>query len=323
MTFSLKEIYKDYFNIGAAVNPPVIQSHKDLILQHFNSLTCENEMKFGNIHPEENRYNFEPADKVYSFAKENNMLLRGHTLVWHWEIPEWLFKDADRETALARLDEHTRVLAERYPDIYGWDVLNEGIDDKDGFLLRQDTPWLKTVGEDYFERVFEIAGKHLKDTTLFYNDYNEFDPVKREKYIRKIKEMQKAGAPVSGIGLQCHLGLNHAVNFDEFKQGMEDYAKLGLKIHITELDVSLYPMEDKEMHTAPTFEEYKTQVNVYKELFKVLREYKKEIETVTFWGAADDVTWLNYITTPHRKNGCLLFDEEHNPKEAFYAICDF
>lgn len=321
MTFSLKEIYKDYFNIGAAVNPPVIESHRDLILQHFNSLTCENEMKFGNIHPEENRYNFEPADKVYSFAKENNMLIRGHTLVWHWEIPRWLFRNTSRETALARLEEHTGTLAERYPDIYAWDVLNEGLDDKEG--LYRNTPWLETVGEDYFEKVFETAGKCLKNAALFYNDYNEFDPVKREKYIRKIKEMKKAGAPVSGVGLQCHLGLNHAVDFGEFRRGMEDYAKLGLKIHITELDVSLYPMEDKEIHTAPTFEQYKQQVKVYKELFKVLREYKNEIETVTFWGAADDVTWLNFFPVKGRKNGGLLFDEEHEPKEAFYAICDF
>ena len=321
MKFSLREIYKDYFNIGAAVNPPVIESHKELILQHFNSLTCENEMKFGNIHPEENRYNFEPADKVYNFAKENNMLIRGHALVWHWEIPEWLFQNTSREIALARLEEHTKTLAERYPDIYAWDVLNEGLND--GEELYRNTPWLETVGEDYFEKVFETAGKCLKNAALFYNDYNEFDPIKREKYIRKIKEMRKAGAPVSGVGLQCHLGLNHAVDFGEFRRGMEEYAKLGLKIHITELDVSLYPMEDKDIHTAPTFEQYKQQVKVYKELFKVLREYRNEIETVTFWGAADDVTWLNYFPVKGRKNGGLLFDEEHEPKEAIYAICDF
>ena len=321
MKFSLKEIYKDYFNIGAAVNPPVIETHKDLILQHFNSLTCENEMKFGNIHPEENRYDFEPADKVYSFARENGLMIRGHALVWHQEVPQWLFMNTSRETALARLEEHTKTLAERYPDIYAWDVLNEGLDDRDGFY--RNTPWLETVGEDYFEKVFETAGKHLKNAALFYNDYNEFDPKKQEKYIRKIKEMRKAGAPVSGVGLQCHLGLNHAVDLGEFKRGMEEYAKLGLKIHITELDVSLYPFEDKEMHTAPTFEQYKQQVRVYKELFKVLREYKNEIETVTFWGAADDVTWLNYFPVKGRTNGGLLFDEEHEPKEAFYAVCDF
>ena len=321
MKFSLKEIYKDYFNIGAAVNPPVIETHKDLILQHFNSLTCENEMKFGNIHPEENRYDFEPADKVYSFARENGLMIRGHALVWHQEVPQWLFMNTSRETALARLEEHTKTLAERYPDIYAWDVLNEGLDDRDGFY--RNTPWLETVGEDYFEKVFETAGKHLKNVALFYNDYNEFDPKKQEKYIRKIKEMRKAGAPVSGVGLQCHLGLNHAVDFREFKRGMEEYAKLGLKIHITELDVSLYPFEDKELHTAPTFEQYKQQVRVYKELFKVFREYRNEIETVTFWGAADDVTWLNYFPVKGRKNGGLLFDEEHEPKEAFYAICDF
>ena len=322
MQFSLKEIYKDYFNIGAAVNPASIKSHKDLILKHFNSLTCENEMKFGNIHPEEKKYNFAPADKVYDFAKKNGLMLRGHTFVWHWEVPKWLFEGADRETALARLDTHIKALTDRYPDIYAWDVINEGIDDRDD-VLRKKTPWFETVGKDYFERVYEIAAKHLPGSVLFYNDYNEFDPVKRDKIIKKIKSIQKAGIPISGVGLQCHLGFNHEAQFDEMKKGLEKYAALGIKIHITELDVSNYPFDDKKKHQKPTFDQYKKQVLVYREFFKILRQYKNEIETVTFWGAADDVSWLNYCPVKGRKNGGLLFDENQQPKEAFYAICDF
>lgn len=321
MQFSLKDIYKDYFLIGAAVNPESVVSHRELILKHFNSITCENEMKFGIIHPHENEYKFDDADLIYRFAMDNGIAVRGHNFVWHYEVPDWLFDGADRDIALARLDAHIKILSERYPEIYCWDCINEGIDDHEAYLRK--TLWLDTVGEDYFERVFETAAKYLSGKTLFYNDYNEFDPVKRDKYINKIKSMLADGIPVSGVGLQCHLGLNHAVNFDEIKRGIELYAGLGLKLHITELDVSLYPYDDREIHTQPTFEEYKRQTGVYKDIFKIFREYSREIEAVTFWGASDAVTWLNYFPVSGRKNGGLLFDEEQRCKECFYAICDF
>lgn len=322
MRLSLKEIYKDYFMIGAAVSADSLDSHKELILKHFNSITCENAMKFGIIHPHKEKYSFEDADKIYGFSRSNNIAVRGHNFVWHQEVPDWLFENADRDQLLNVLDEHIRTVTERYPDIYCWDVINEGIDDGREEFFRK-TPWLETVGEDYFEKAFLTAEKHLEGKTLFYNDYNEFDPVKRDKYINLITRLKAEGVPVSGVGLQCHLGLNHAFDLDEIKSGIELYARLGMKIHITELDVSLYPYEDREMHTEPTFEEYKRQAQTYRSIFKIFREYKSEIEAVTFWGVSDDVCWLNYFPVKGRKNGGLLFDENQNPKECFYAVCDF
>lgn len=322
MQFSLKDIYKDYFMIGAAVSADSLDSHKELILKHFNSITCENAMKFGNIHPKRDEYSFADADKIYSFARSNGIAVRGHNFVWHWEIPDWLFENADKERILNDLDWHIRTLAERYPDIYGWDVINEGLDDGKEEFFRKKSPWFETFGEDYFKIAFETAGKYLKGKTLFYNDYNEFDPVKRDKLIALVKKLRAEGAPVSGVGLQCHLGLNHAFDLDEVKRGIELYAGLGLKLHITELDVSLYPFEDKEAHTEPTFKEYKRQAEVYRSVFRIFREYKNEIEAVTLWGVSDDISWLNYIPVK-RKNGGLLFDEEQRAKECFYAVCDF
>lgn len=321
MEISLKEVYKDYFKIGAAVNIESVDTCKDLILKHFNSITCENAMKFDATEPEEGKFTFADADKIYGFARANNIPVRGHNFVWHWAYPEWLFKDADRETLLRRLENHVKAMAERYPDIYCWDCINEGIlDDKDGYLRK--TQWLEIVGEDYFNEAFKIAAKYINGA-LFYNDYNEFDPIKREKIIRKVNEIRDSGARIDGIGLQCHLNLNHNVDFDEIKRGIEDYAKLDYKLQITEHDVSNYARDDNEMHDSITFEQYKRQTKVFKEFFKILREYKNEIETVTFWGTADDTCWLNYFPVKGRKNGGLLFDENHEPKEGFYAICDF
>ena len=321
MQFSLKDIYKDYFMIGAAVSADSLDSHKELILKHFNSITCENAMKFGMIHPQSNKYSFEDADKIYGFARSNNIAVRGHNFVWHQEVPGWLFENKDKERLMNVLDEHIKAISERYPDIYCWDVINEGIDDGKKDFFRK-TPWLEAFGEDYFKIAFETAEKYLKGKTLFYNDYNEFDPLKRDKYISLVNKLRAGGVPVSGVGLQCHLGLNHAFDLDEIKIGIEQYAKLDLKLHITELDVSLYPFEDKEIHTKPTFDEYKKQVEIYRSIFKIFREYKNEIEAVTFWGVSDDISWLNYFPVK-RKNGGLLFDEEQRAKECFYAVCDF
>lgn len=320
MEFSLKEVYKDYFKIGAAVNTENVDTCKDLIIKHFNSITCENAMKFADTEPEEGRFTFEAADKIYGFAKANNIPVRGHNFVWHRAVPDWLFKNTDREGLLRRLENHIKTVAEKYPDIYCWDCINEGIDDHDGYL--RNTPWLETVGADYFVKAFEIAAKYIS-APLFYNDYNEFDPIKRKKIIKKVREIKSMGARIDGIGLQCHLGLNLEFDPDEVKRGIEEFAELGFRLQITEHDVSNYPYADREMHTAPTFEEYKRQTRIFKEFFGILREYGNEIEAVTFWGVADDTSWLNYFPVRGRKNGGLLFDEEHEPKESFYAICDF
>lgn len=320
MELSLKEIYKDYFKIGAAVNVENADTCRDLILKHFNSITCENAMKFADTEPEEGKFTFESADKIYNLARKNNIEVRGHNFVWHQAVPDWLFENCTGEILLQRLDNHIRKVTERYPDIYCWDCINEGIDDGAEYLRK--TPWLEIIGEDYFEKVFETAAKYVKKP-LFYNDYNEFDPEKRKKIIKKVTELKEKDVPIGGLGLQCHLALNHNVDFEEMKRGMEEYAKMGLPLQITEHDVSNYPYNDREMHLAPTFEEYKRQAKTFGEFFKILREYKDCIETVTFWGVADDTCWLNYFPVRGRKNGGLLFDEEHQPKECFYAICDF
>lgn len=317
----LKDVYKDYFKIGASIGENDIKTHKDIILAHFNTLTCENAMKFGNVRPAEDEYDFAAADKIYDFAEENGIPLRGHNFVWHQEFPEWMEKYTGRKQLLERLEKHIKAMAERYENIYCWDVVNEAVSDGEDYM--RNTHWLAYVGDDYLEQAFELAHKHLGDKLIFYNDYNEFDPQKRAKIIKRVKQLLKNGAPISGIGLQCHLGLNFDANYDEARRSIEEYAKLGLKIQVTEMDVSLYPYEDREMHEKPTFEQYKKQTDIYRNMFKIFREYKDEIDAVTFWCCADDVTWLNNFPVEGRKNGATLFDEDHMPKECFYAICDF
>jgi len=183
---SLHKEYEDYFLMGAAVNPLTIKYQKDLIIKHFNSLTAENEMKFESLQAEEGTFTFDQADQLLSFANEYGKKVRGHTLVWHNQTPDWVFTNKngnpiDRYTLLERMKTHISTVMERYKgQIYSWDVVNEAVSDSGDNLLR-DSKWKDIVGEDFIDKAFEYA--HLADPNalLFYNDYNESNPEKREK----------------------------------------------------------------------------------------------------------------------------------------------
>lgn len=319
---SLKEKYKDYFHIGASVSNQVIHTHSKLLKEHFNSITCENEMKYSSVCNEEGEYDFTKADEIAAFAKENNMFLRGHTLVWHNQTPKWIFENADKEILLKRLENHITKIGNRYKDsVYCWDVVNEAIEDKTEIILRE-SPWPQILGEDFMEQVFTLTKEILPEKKLFYNDYNETDPNKSIKIYNAIKSMKEKGVPIEGLGMQLH-GSIHYPSLDELKKALELYASLQISIHITELDISVYDFNDKSGFVAPSKEILEKQAQVYGDFFKVFRDYKDVIESVTTWGVADDYTWLDNFPVRNRKNWPLLFDENHQPKEALLRILDF
>ncbi|NLO08808.1 MAG: endo-1,4-beta-xylanase [Clostridiales bacterium] len=318
----LKDKYKDYFKIGAAVNYRTVDTHKDLLIKHFNSITCENETKYDNLQKEENNYSFDHADRILGFAKDNNMFMRGHTFVWHNQTPDWVFKDATRDILLDRMKNHMTHVGKRYEkDFYCWDVVNEAIEDK-GHMFYRKSPWIDIIGEDFMDLAFTYAKEILPEADLYYNDYNESNFPKRDKIYRAVKDMLDRGVPVDGIGLQCHWNI-YSPSMDDFKRAMEQYAKLGIKIQVTEMDISLYEFKDDSKLDKPSSELISRQTALYREGFKILRDYKDIVDTVTLWGVADDETWLDYFPVKDRKNWPLLFDEAHEPKEALYAIMDF
>ncbi|MDF2987341.1 MAG: endo,4-beta-xylanase [Eubacterium sp.] len=188
MSKSLWETYNEYFPVGAAVTPLSIQTHRELIVKHFSSVTPENQMKPENLHPSEYIYDFEQGDIIADFALQNNMWLRGHTLVWHNQTPVWFFKDgekpATRRLALKRMREHIFTVMGHYKGLtYAWDVVNEAVTDRAEAPLLRQTPWLEAVGEDYLVQAFKFAAEADPDAKLFYNDYNECDPAKSKKYM--------------------------------------------------------------------------------------------------------------------------------------------
>ncbi len=318
----LKDKYKDYFKIGAAVNNRTIDTHKGLLIKHFNSITCENETKFDALQSEENNYSFDKADSIIEFANDNNMFMRGHTLIWHNQTPEWVFKNATRDVLLERMKNHITTVGEKYKnDFYCWDVVNEAIEDKQDMFYRV-SPWSEIIGENFMDFAFRYAKEILPETDLYYNDYNESNYPKRDKIYKAVKDMLDREVPVDGIGLQCHWNI-YSPTMDDFKRAMEQYAKLGLKIQVTEMDVSVFEFQDQTRLDKPSLELLKKQADYYKEAFKILRDYRDIVDTVTLWGVADDKTWLDYFPVENRKNWPLLFDEKHEPKEALYSIMDF
>ncbi len=333
-TKGLKDYYQSYFPIGVAVSPQLLKSaDAKLILQQFNSMTPENVMKPGPIHPAEDRYNWAPADEIVEFAQANHLKVRGHTLCWHQQTGDWFFKDANgnpvsKEILLKRLKDHITNVVTRYKGkIYAWDVVNEAIADDSTQFLR-DTEWYKICGEDFIAKAFEYAHEADPDAQLFYNDYNSERPEKAERIYRLLKKLVDAKVPINGVGLQGHWSIFEPKE-SELRSAIEKFSSLGLKVQITELDVSVYKWEKFDRDRKPgeegvfTPELEQQQIEKYKMAFKVFRDYKNVISGITFWNLSDKYTWLDNFPVKGRKNFPLLFDVNLKPKKVFWEVVKF
>ncbi len=331
----LKDYYAGYFPIGVAVSPFALKTDEaKLIVQQFNSLTPENAMKMGPIHPKENEYYWKDADSIVAFAQRNGIRVRGHNLCWHNQTPSWLFVDNKGDTVskavlLQRLKEHITTVVNRYKGkVYAWDVVNEAISDKPDEYLRP-SAWLKICGEEYIAKAFEYAHEADPDAVLFYNDYNEISPVKRAKIIRLLKSLKDAGVPINGVGLQAHWAINEPSR-EQLDSTIQQFAALGLKVQITELDISVYPKEHQararkteDADTAFSQEKEAKQMEVYKMAFELFRKYRNVISGVTFWNIADRYSWLDNFPVQNRKDYPLLFDKNLHPKKAYWEVVNF
>jgi endo-1,4-beta-xylanase len=329
----LKDYYKDYFLMGAAVTPRSLHGEDSvLIVNQFNSLTAENAMKMGPIHPKENEYYWKGADSIVAFAKKHRLKMRGHTLCWHTQVPNWIFKTEQgdtvtKEVLLQRLKDHITTVVNRYKgNIYAWDVVNEVIDDNDSIFFRK-TAWYKITGEDFIAKAFEYAHAADPKAILFYNDYNTENPKKRDKIFQMVKKLKDAGVPIHGVGLQGHWSINNPTQ-QELEKSIQMFSSLGLQVQITELDVSVYTgrqggqMIQGQRDTSATFtpEMEQLQREKYKMAFEVFRKYRDKITGVTFWNVSDRYSWLD---RRGRKNFPLLFDTNRQPKKAYWEVVNF
>ena len=344
---SLAALYRAYFPIGAAVEPQTLVTQRDLLTAQVNSLVAENQMKWERIHPRSGNsassYNFYGADAIVAFAKEHGMRLRGHVLVWHQQCPRWVFRGAKgtatREEVLERMRDHITTLLGRFKGaVSAWDVVNEAVSDSGTW--RVDSPWFQAAGDDedgdgipdYIVKAFEFARSADPTAKLFYNDYNIETGEKLEKAFILVKALKEKGL-IDGVGIQGHWSI-YSPDAETVRRAIERFASLGLDVEITELDLSVYRWGDSSSLAELPPDLQRKQAARYGALFKVFREEsgegdasagsgKGKLTGVTFWGIADDHTWLDTFPVPGRKDWPLLFDTAHQPKEAFRAVAQW
>jgi endo-1,4-beta-xylanase len=335
---SLKDAYKKYFYIGAALNTAQIEEKEPnaaiLVPQQFSSITSENIMKAEVIHPEWDKYNFDLADKFVAYGKKNNMFVVGHTFVWHSQLPSFINSNISSDSLLLFITNHINTVGKRYSGkVHSWDVVNEALNE-DGTMRK--SIFLEKLGEDYIVKAFQLAAKADPKAELYYNDYNIEQPLKRAGVIALIKKLKASGTKIDGIGIQAHWSIN-GPPLNDVENSIKEFAALGLKVSFTELDLTALPNPwdlvgadvNQNYQNNPTLDPYtkglpdSMQVKLakgYEDLFKLFIKYKKNIERVTFWGVNDGQSWLNYWPINGRTNYPLFFDRNFKPKLAFKKV---
>ena len=336
---ALQQAAGDRMLIGAAVSANELDNPQlaTLIAEQFGCITAGNEFKPESLQREPGTFMFESADRIAEFAQQHNMKMIGHTLLWHNQAPAWLFVDQNkhplpREQALANLKTHIQTVVKHFAGkVIGWDVVNEGISDKDDEYLR-DTPARRAIGDDYILKAFEFAHAADPNVQLYYNDYNIENPGKREKALRLIGQIKSAGLRIDAVGIQGHWLLNFA-EAKVIDEAITAFSTAGVKVMITELDVDMLPRKaagaDITAVEKQGLDPYKQGLpdemqqklaERYAELFKVFANHRGELTRVTLWGVSDANTWLNNWPVRGRTNHPMLWDRQLRPKPALAAV---
>ena len=333
----LKDAYKDYFTIGVAVNQTNVTdpAQIEIIKKQFNSVTAENDWKPGEIHPKEGVWNFEKADKIANFCRENGIKMRGHCLCWHSQFADWMFTDkkgkpVKKEVFYERLRDHIHTVVNRYKDVvYAWDVVNEAIADDNMMFRPGATPspyrqskHFQLCGDEFIAKAFEFAREADPTGVLIYNDYSTVDPGKRERIYTMVKKMKDAGVPIDGIGMQGHYNI-YFPDEEALDKAISRFSEIVNTIHITELDLrtnmesggQLMFSRGEAKPQAPYIATI--QEDQYNRIFKVFRKHKDVIKNVTFWNLSDKDSWLGVNNHP------LPFDENFKAKRSLAVIRDF
>jgi len=342
---ALKAVFKNDFYIGAALSLDQISGKEPeaiaLVEKHFNSITPENILKWEEVHPQPDRYNFEPADRYVAFGEKHQMHIIGHTLVWFHQTPDWVFQDKagralGRAALLERMRDHIFTVMGRYRGrIHGWDVVNEAIM-ADGSFRK--SKWLEIIGEDYVQKAFEFARQADPQAELYYNEYDfEYRP-KRETVIRLVRNLQAKGCRIDGVGIQGHWFLDFP-QINDLEAYVLELARMKLKLMITELDIGVVPfchldsakvdLSSFDAETQKKLNPYPNglpeavqheQAKRYGELFSFFRKHRDKFSRVTFWGVHDGQTWRSYLPITGRTDYPMLFDRDCRPKPAYDAV---
>lgn len=335
----LKDIFKEDFLIGAALNAGEIEgwdkAGREVLKTHFNSIVAENCMKSEEIHPQEDVYDFELADKFVALGEANGMFIIGHCLVWHSQLAKWFAYDSEGnyvtpEVLKQRMKDHITTIVTRYKGrIHGWDVVNEAIVE-DGSYRK--SPFYEILGEEFIPLAFQYAHEADPDAELYLNDYGMNVPGRRDAYVRLINDLKSRGLRIDAIGMQGHMGMDYP-DVNQFEESILAFAGTGCKVMITEWDMSALPTVNRGANVSDT-EEYKAALNPYpdglpeevsakwnarmKLFMDLFLKHSDKISRVTAWGISDDDSWKNGWPVKGRTDYPLLFDRSLQPKAFLY-----
>lgn len=342
---SLADVYRPYFKIGTAIMASNLSSKPfmGLVEKHFNeSITFGNELKPDFVldkaatlaYMEANggdqtnpQISLTNAKALLNYCRDNNIPVRGHTLVWHSQTPDWFFKEnfsddgdwVSKEVMIQRMENYIKnvmeALAEQYPTVnfYAWDVVNEAWTDGgqprtagSNNTSNGNSAWVQVFGDNSFiEYAFKFARQYAPEgCKLYYNDYNEYIDGKTNAICEMATDLKAKGL-IDGIGMQSHLATNFP-SAAQYKKALAKFAALGLDIQVTELDITTSDTSEAGLET---------QAQVYSDIMDALVEYSDSISAVIFWGVTDDQSW-------RASQLPLLFDKDFKAKPAYYAIVD-
>lgn len=333
----LKDVFKDKFLIGVSMNRSQIMGDdtigNNLIVKHFNSIVADNCMKSEIVQPLEGVFDFSLADRFVKFGRKHKMYIIGHTLVWHSQVPNWFFVDSkgntvSREVLISRMRNHIQTLMKRYKGkVKGWDVVNEAINDDGSW---RQSPFYTIIGKEYVKLAFQFAHEADPKAQLYYNDYNMEKEGRRNTVVKMVKELQQQGIKIDAIGMQSHLTMDYPT-LDAFEESVKAFSSLGVKVMITELDLTVLPFPKNEISADVSLNfKYDATLNPYingltdsasvafenriEAFFKLFIKYKNEISRVTVWGLSDKDSWKNDFPIRGRTDYPLLFDRNYAPK---------
>ena len=335
---TLKEVFSEHnMKVGTCLTSSMIdrKNTNKIILTEFNSVTMENSMKPDAILSQKKSQekgsiviNFNSdAIKMMDWAKKHNFSMRGHTLIWYSQTPEWIFhkdfdtsKDlVDRDEMLSRMETLIRKTFEEidnlgYTDIfYAYDVVNEAW--MENGTMRKNL-WSDVIGDDYLWYAFYYANKYAPESIdLYYNDYNE--QMKTQTLIDFVNTLvdEDGNYLIDGVGFQAHLYTSD--NLEQYFKTVDAVGATGLKIQLTELDVCLGKYQSP---LKATDENLRKQGKFYYELINGLFERVDsgaiKMDALTFWGFADSLSW-------RREYSPLLYNSSFDTKYAFYGALQY
>lgn len=319
--------------VGTAVDAAQLGSNKaytGIVADQFSVVTAENAMKWDAVEPTQGVYNWKPADDLVKFAQRNGQAVRGHTLMWHNQIPSWLstgvangsITDAQLRDILHKhvTDEVTHFKGK----VWQWDVVNEVFANSwetpqaDG--LNADDLWVKHLGSGIIADVFRWAHQADPKALLMYNDYNisgeDGTNVKFQAVYDFVKNLRKQGVPIDGIGEQGHLDTQYGFDAQRYQADLQAYGDLGLKVAITEADVRTFVNNSTDQVPTDSLAQF-AQPYEFSELLKGCQLVSQCI-SFTAWGVYDGDSWIP--GTFSGEGYGLLYDVNLQPKTAYSTL---